>query len=1029
MPHALRSCGPSWRLVSPSTWSPRRSSSCRGSPLTPNGKVDRRALEQVRPEGAPDTDFVPPRTSVEEALAGIWQQLLGVEQVGRLDNFFELGGHSLLATQLVSRVRASLGADLPLRTLFERPTLEGLAEAVEEQQGAEVPGLPLHERVVRLSPEERACVADQLRRRRARTEASAKRIPRRAPGSGPVPASMAQERLWFMDRLAPGNSVFNMPSPLRLRGPLDPEFLERSFREIFRRHESLRTRFEERDGAPVQVVFPPGPWFLPRVDLGALPADAGRREAEQLAAEEGGWPFDLSRGPLLRAVLVVIAEEEHALLMTCHHIVSDGWSMNVLVRELTACYLAFATGRPSPLPELPIQYADYAAWQRARLAGGGLEEQTGYWRERLAGAPAHLDLPLDRPRPAVQTYRGDSVTLSLSRDLSSRLQALGVAESASLFMTLLAGLAVVLHRWSGQDDVVLGTPMAGRERPETEGLIGYFLNLLALRTSLSGNPGFRGLLRRVRESALDAYSHQAVPFERLLLELEVERDLSRPPVFQILFNMLNLPEPGAELPGGLAVEPFGPLATEAKYDFTLYAQEGPDGVHFNLLYNPDLFDPGRMEELLRQLWTVLEQVARDPDRPLESLSLVTPEAAVRLPDLSRPLAREWHGAVHQWFLEWARQYPDRIAAVDSGSAWTWRDLDAASGNLAVRLSPGAVVAVWAHRAAPLAAALLGVLRAGAAFVILDPSYPPARLAAVVERARPRAWVEVPGAPPVPPEVAAALSGIPFLQVDGPGLPADPGAPCAAVHPDAPAWIAFTSGSTGEPKGIVGSHRPLSHFLDWHAQTFGLGEEDRFSLLSGLAHDPLLRDVFTPLWVGGSLRVPDPERMAEPGWLAGWLRREEVTVAHLTPAMGRLLEDGCAAPSLRLVCSGGEALAGEDVARLRRVAPGAVLVNFYGATETPQAMGWKVVEGTPGRVPRVSPWAAASRAWTSWSWDLRARRRTLRALASWERSASARRTSPWDTWTTRRARRSASLRPLAGGSTGRATSAGMSRVET
>ena len=421
--------------------------------------------------------------------------------------------------------------------------------------------------------------------------------------------------------------------------------------------------------------------------------------------------------------------------------------------------------------------------------------------------------------------------------------------------------------------------------------------------------------------------------------------------------MLNLPPAGGRLPS-LEVEAGPAPEPESKFDLTLYVVEAGETIHLDLLFNSDLFAASRMEEMLRQYRMILEAVVRDPERRTDTLPLVTPEAAVILPDLTVPLAVEWSGAVHQRFLTRARRHPERTAATDSKGVWTWGDLDAASGRLAAQLKgagvgPGDPVAVWAHRAAPLAAALLGVLRAGGAFVILDPAYPPVRLADIVGRAGPRAWVEVPGAAPLPVEVAAGLTGSSPLKVDAPGLPVDLDAPCVDVHPDAPAWIAFTSGSTGEPKGIIGSHRPLSHFLAWHETTFGLGENDRFSLLSGLAHDPLLRDVFTPLWVGGELCVPDPERMGEPGWLAGWCDHEGITVAHLTPAMIRLLAIGReerALTALRLVCSGGEALTGEDVIRLWQVAPEALLANFYGATETPQAVGWKVVDKAVPRVP-------------------------------------------------------------------------------
>ncbi|HEX6864210.1 MAG TPA: condensation domain-containing protein, partial [Thermoanaerobaculia bacterium] len=383
-------------------------------------------------------------------------------------------------------------------------------------------------------------------------------------GEGPrtAPLSFSQERLWFLDRLMPGVATYNLPTPFRLRGPLDPAVLARAFGEIVRRHEALRTRFAERDGTPVQVIDPPGPWPLPVVDLTGVPQE----EASRLTAEESGRPFDLQNGPLLRTTLLRLSPAVHDLLVNAHHVVTDGWSVRILSKELVTLYEAFAAGRPSPLPELPAQYADFARWQRERLSGAELARQVAYWRERLGDDPPALDLPLDRPRPALQTYRGASATLVLPPDLAEGLRRTGLASRASLFMTLLAGFEVLLSRQSGQDDVLVGTPVAGRVRADVEDLIGFFLNTLVLRTDLSGHPTFRELLRRIRETALGAYAHQEVPFEKLLEVLQPERDLSRTPLFQVFFNLANFPDLGAELPGGLTVEALGGFEAESKFD-------------------------------------------------------------------------------------------------------------------------------------------------------------------------------------------------------------------------------------------------------------------------------------------------------------------------------------------------------------------------------------------------------------------------------------------------------------------------------
>ncbi|WP_420126423.1 amino acid adenylation domain-containing protein [Longimicrobium sp.] len=890
-------------------------------PLNANGKVDRKALPA--PEYASSEAYVAPRTPAEEVLAGIWAEVLGVERVGAEAGFFELGGHSLLATRVAARIRTVFGVEIPLRAVFERAVLSELAAEIERLRGTGG-----------------AAGADVI-----------------APAAreGDLPATFAQERLWFVDALDPGSPVYSIPFSYRLTGRLDPDALRRALAELVRRHEPLRTTLPAVDGVPVQRIAPPPATFdLPVADLRHLPEGERPAEARRLAAEASAHRFDLARGPLFRASLVQVADEEHRLLLNLHHAIGDGWSLGVLLEEFSALYRAFSRGEASPPPEPALQYADYAVWQRERLTGEAVERQVEFWRRELEGAPALLELPTDRPRPPVESHRGALEHLVVSAGLAGGIHALARREGATLFMVLLAALDVVLGRLAGQEDVVIGTPIAGRTRAETDRMVGLFLNSLALRTDLSGDPSFRELLGRVRETTLSAYTHQDLPFERVLEEVRPERSLAHAPVFQVMLNLDNV-EDGAFRADGLeAVGGGGGGDVASKFDLTLYVGERDGEIDFNLVYAADLFDAVRMRELLAQLEGVLRQAVAAPETRIGALALATDAARGVLPDPARPIEAEaWQGAVHETFAARAAATPDALAISAAGETWTYAELDAAANRIAHRLidggvRPGDVVAVYAHRSPALVRALLGAWKAGAAFAVLDPAYPPARLAAQAGAARPAALLRISAAGEVPAEVAAALAESTRLTVvlaaDGndDGLHGFPSsAPAVSVAADDLAYVAFTSGTTGTPKAIAGTDRPLAHFFGWYARELGIGTADRVSLLSGLAHDPLLRDVFAPLAVGGSIIIPDPAEIGTPGWLAGWMRDKGITVAHLTPAMAQLVASSAAAelPALRLACFGGDVLRAADVERLRAAAPNAQAVNFYGATETPQAMGW------------------------------------------------------------------------------------------
>jgi acyl carrier protein len=573
-------------------------------PLTGNGKVDRHALPE--PDAATAAaEYVAPRTATETALAAIWEELLGVNHVGVEDGFFALGGHSLLATRVLSRVREAFGVEVPLRAVFESATLGALAAKVEtiaRTGGVTAPPI----------------------------------VP--VDHSGDLPLSFAQERLWRLERSRGGSRTYMLGSVYRLSGALDTSALERALGEIVRRHEALRTIFPEVDGEPVQRVLPFTGFHLPTHDVSLLAGDERAPAAERIARAIFDAPFDLLGEPLLRTVLVRVDEGEHLFAFNVHHIIADGWSLAVFYEELRQAYGAYVEAREPSLPALPLQMGDYAAWQRTWPAGEELERLLAFWRKTLAGAPPLLALPTDRPRGDKQDFGGAAEILVLTAGEAAAIQALGSGEGATLFMTLLAALSLVLADASGQDDVMVGTPMVDRKQSETERVFGFFLNYLALRTDVSGDPSFRELLRRARETTLDAYAHQDIPFERLVAALQLRRSQSHAAVFQVLLNVLNYGE-GAMDFAGLEVEAFGrPDEQTSKYDLTLYVMESPAGMVLRLVYASELFTPERVRTLLARFRAVLAHAAAAPDAPVSRISALADSDLAASPAPSRPSA-------------------------------------------------------------------------------------------------------------------------------------------------------------------------------------------------------------------------------------------------------------------------------------------------------------------------------------------------------------------------------------------------------
>jgi acyl carrier protein len=562
-------------------------------PLNANGKIDRQALPEPEQLTAARA-YVAPRTATEKAIAEIWAEVLRrkPDQISVDDNFFDLGGHSLLATQVISRIRRALSIELPLRTLFESPTVAALAQQAEKSAASNQPEVPPMVKVSR---------------------------------DRPLPLSFAQQRLWVLDRMEPNNPLYNIPRAVRLRGDLNTKALVDSLNEIVRRHESQRTTFAAgKDGEPVQVISEPRALNIPVVDLSTRPEAEREGAAKEITAKEARTPFDLSKGPLLRATILKLSAREHVLLLTMHHIVSDAWSAAIFFQELGGLYTAFAEGKLSPLPELAIQYADYAAWQRNFFQGKALEDQLSYWREHLKGAPPLLELPADRPRPENRKFEGAYEPIALRNDITEAVKTFCQQEGATPFMVLLAAFKALLSRYSGQEHIVLGTDIANRTSNETERMIGFFINLLPLHTDLSGDPSFRELVARVREVALGAYAHQDIPFDKLVQDLQPERSLSHNPIVQALFVMQNIPPQQRELPG-LEVTYFPTAITRSKFDVGVFMRENAGGMFQDWLYSTELFDRSTILRMAAHFENLLGQAVSNPDARLSALEMRSPE--------------------------------------------------------------------------------------------------------------------------------------------------------------------------------------------------------------------------------------------------------------------------------------------------------------------------------------------------------------------------------------------------------------------
>ncbi|HEY0602881.1 MAG TPA: amino acid adenylation domain-containing protein [Herpetosiphonaceae bacterium] len=899
-------------------------------PRTPSGKLDRRALPAPHfGDQAADT-FVAPRTPIETTLAALWAEVLNVAQVGIHDNFFALGGHSLIAARLMHRVRETFQLDLPLHSLFETPTVAGLAQRIAIMQ---------------------------------QTEQSSALAIRPTTRTTDLPLSFAQQRYWFLDQLIPGSAVYNTPSALRLRGALDVSALERSLSTILERHAALRTTFDVVGGQPVQIINAASPLALPVIDLSAWPEIEREREAQRRLVEQAQQPFDLTQAPLLRAELLRLADDEHILLLVTHHIAFDG-THNIFYRELSELYRAFTQATTPELPTLPVSYADFAVWQREHVVDDVLDTQLSYWTQQLGRDLTPLQLPTDRPRPSVQTFNGARQSIAFPPALVTALRSLSRQANTTLYTTALAAFQLLLHRYSGQDAISVGTPVVSHGRAEAQPLIGSFVNTLVLRSNLAGNPSFEELLAQVQRITQEGYAHGDLPFEMIVEALQPERDLSRNPLFQVMFVLQPDPLQHLDL-AHLAASTVEIDTATARFDLLLSLWEGEQSLTGMIEYNTDLFDAGTITRMLSHFQTVLESVSADPELRVRDVPLIP--AAER-----RQMLYDWNATdagyerdvcLHTLFERQAARTPDAIAVVGEGRQVRYAELNAQANQLAHQLQAlgigaGEVVAVYMERSPEMIAAVLGILKAGATYVPLEISFPQARVEWVLARLNAQCIVTSSGqlerVHAFGQNVPSLHHAVCLLGEPQPALsPAD--GPWIWSRADLARWpetnldldydanqlayMIFTSGSTGTPKGVMVRHQPVINLIEWVNRTYHVSPSDQILFVTSLCFDLSVYDIFGMLAAGGTIRVASDQDVRDAERLLHILRDERITFWDSAPAalqqLVPLFPSIAGMPgtsALRLVFLSGDWIPVPLPDQVRRTFPNAQVISLGGATE-------------------------------------------------------------------------------------------------
>ncbi len=871
-------------------------------PLTANGKVDRRGLPvPQQAHSSTDHAYIAPRTTTEQTLAKLWSDILNANRVGIHDDFFDLGGHSLLAARLAAQIRKAFGVELPLTTVFEARTVATLAEHLEAPTTT----------VSAIVPLSRDDVLSQ---------------------------SFAQQRVWFLNELEPeSRAAYNIPQAFHFTGKLNVAVLEQAISEIIGRHETLRTRLVLKDGLPIQLIQPFQPTKLALTDLSHL--SNASQQAERIIFEEARKPFDLARGSLIRTTLLKVSEQQHTLICNIHHIVADGWSMDLFGQELAALYSAFMEGKPSPLPELSIQYADYAQWQREWLQGDVLKQQLTYWQKQLASDTTVAELPPDHPRPPTQTFEGAAYHFAIPQNLADALGDLSRQEGVTLFITLLTVLQTLLLRYTGSEQITVGTAVANRTREEIEQLIGFFVNTLVLRTDVSGNPTFRALIKRVREVAFGAYAHQDLPFDQLVEAMRPERDRSRTPLFQILFVWEENPLPTLEF-SGLTMHSELIDNHTAKFDLSVYMRDHDGKLTGYIEYNTQLFETVTIKRLLGHFVGLLEGIAADPDQTLFQLPLLTPGEY-------EELLYAWNGTemdyprnvgIHHLFEAQVERTPDSIAAVFGDGQFSYRELNTRANQLAHYLLeqgivPDSLVALCVERSLDMLVALLGILKAGAGYVPLDPNFPPDRLAYMLEDSQASVLLTQESLRDFLPPHNAQIT---YLDSDWKHIantvgeyPANPDVDLSSSNL---AYVIYTSGSTGKPKGVQLEHGGVVNFLTTMQQQPGMVAHDILLAVTTISFDIHMLEMFLPLISGACVVILPREIITDGARLMEQLALHRATVIQATPATYRLLiEAGWDGDKQLKVLCGGEPL--PRVLANQLVERCAELWNMYGPTET------------------------------------------------------------------------------------------------